>query len=158
LSAAADTTAETRDNLLREREAMAEERTNRGWRRDSGASAVEMAIVLPLLVLLVFGIIDFGRMLNAQIEISQAAREGVRLAALTEGNTAYAGMIPARVTQAAPNPGFQGGAATVVGSPVICPNASSLATVTAGYHFTGIFWRVGSGVDLRQTAVMRCGG
>ena len=61
------------------------------WRRrDAGASAVEMAIVLPLLVALVFGIIDFGRMLNAEIELSQAAREGVRLAALTEGNAAYA--------------------------------------------------------------------
>ena len=50
-------------------------RQKRWRRRDVGASAVEMAIVLPLLVLLVFGIIDFGRMLNAQIEISQAARE-----------------------------------------------------------------------------------
>ena len=129
------------------------------WRRrDAGASAVEMAIVLPLLVLLVFGIIDFGRMLNAQIEISHAAREGVRLAALTEGNPTYATMIAARVAAAAPNPGFQPGFASVVGSPVTCPNASSLATVTAGYHFTGIFWRVGPGVDLRQTAVMRCGG
>lgn len=130
-----------------------------GWRRrDAGASAVEMAIVLPLLTFLVFGIIDFGRMLNAQIEISQAAREGVRLAALTEGNAAYATMIAARVTDAAPNPGFQGGAATVVGSPVTCPNPSSMATVTAGYHFTGILWRGGPGVDLKQAAVMRCGG
>ena len=127
-------------------------------RRDAGASAVEMAIVLPLLVMLVFGIIDFGRMLNAQIEISQAAREGVRLAALTEGNPTYDTMISARVAAAAPNPGFQGGAASVVGSPVTCPNAGSLATVTAGYHFTGILWRAGAGVDLRQTAVMRCGG
>jgi Flp pilus assembly protein TadG len=131
----------------------------RSWRRrDAGASAVEMAIVLPLLVFLVFGIIDLGRMLNAQIEISQAAREGVRLAALTEGNPTYATMIAARVAAAAPNPGFQPGSASVVGSPVTCPNASSLATVTAGYHFTGVFWRVGPGVDLRQTAVMRCGG
>lgn len=126
--------------------------------RDAGTSAVEMAIVLPLLAFLVFGIIDFGRMLNAQIELSQAAREGVRLAALTEGNAAYATMIAARVTDAAPNPGFQGGAATVVGSPVTCPNSSSMATVTAGYHFTGILWRAGPGIDLKQTAVMRCGG
>lgn len=130
----------------------------RSGRRDAGAAAVEMAIVLPLLVALVFGIIDLGRMLNAQIEISQAAREGVRLAALTEGNASYASMIGARVAAAAPNPGFQGGAASVVGSPVTCPNASSLASVTVTYHFTGIFWRVGPGVDLRQTAVMRCGG
>ena len=39
-----------------------------------------MALVLPLLLILVFGIIDFGRMLNAQITVSAAAREGARVA------------------------------------------------------------------------------
>jgi Flp pilus assembly protein TadG len=50
--------------------------------RDSGAAAVETAIVLPLLLLLVFGLIDFGRMLNAQITVTEAASEGARAAAL----------------------------------------------------------------------------
>jgi Flp pilus assembly protein TadG len=132
---------------------------HKSWRRrDAGASAVEMAIVLPVLALLVFGIIDFGRMLNAQTEISQAAREGVRLAALAQSNPSYTTMIAARVSEAAPNPGFQGGAVTLVGTPITCPNVSSLATVTAGYHFTGILWRNGPGIDLTQKAVMRCGG
>ncbi len=45
---------------------------------DGGAAAVEMALVLPLLLLLVFGIIDFGRMLNAQIALTEAAREAAR--------------------------------------------------------------------------------
>jgi Flp pilus assembly protein TadG len=45
---------------------------------DRGAAAVEAALVLPLLLLLVFGIIDFGRMLNAQIKVSEAARVGAR--------------------------------------------------------------------------------
>jgi Flp pilus assembly protein TadG len=48
--------------------------------------AVEFALLLPLLVLLVFGIIDLGRVLNAQITVSQAAREGARLAALANPN------------------------------------------------------------------------
>ena len=50
--------------------------------RDRGASAVEFALVLPLLLLIVFGIIDFGRALNAQITLTQAAREGARLDAV----------------------------------------------------------------------------
>lgn len=50
--------------------------------RDRGAAAVEFALVLPLLLLLVFGVIDFGRLLHAQVTLTQAAREGGRLAAL----------------------------------------------------------------------------
>lgn len=38
--------------------------------------------MLPLLLLLLFGIIDFGRMLNAQITLTEAAREGARATAL----------------------------------------------------------------------------
>jgi Flp pilus assembly protein TadG len=54
--------------------------------RDRGATAVEFALLLPLLLLIVFGIVDFGRALNAQITLTQAAREGARLAALGEPN------------------------------------------------------------------------
>jgi Flp pilus assembly protein TadG len=49
---------------------------------DRGAAVVEFALLLPLLLLLVFGIIDFGRALNAQITLTQAAREGARLDAV----------------------------------------------------------------------------
>ena len=51
-------------------------------RLDRGAAAVEMAIVLPLLIMMILGIIDFSRVFNAQLQLSQAAREGVRLASL----------------------------------------------------------------------------
>jgi Flp pilus assembly protein TadG len=47
---------------------------------------VEFALLLPLLLLLVFGIIDFGRGINTQITLTQAAREGARLAALGQPN------------------------------------------------------------------------
>lgn len=41
-----------------------------------------MALVTPLLLMMLFGIIDFGRMLNAQITLTEAAREGARAVAL----------------------------------------------------------------------------
>jgi Flp pilus assembly protein TadG len=39
---------------------------------------VELAIVLPVLLLLVFGIIEMGRLYNAQVTLTHAAREGIR--------------------------------------------------------------------------------
>src|SRR5215472_9109196 len=60
-------------------------RARRGGER--GAAAVEFALLLPLLLLIVFGLIDFGRAINAQITITQAAREGAR--ALAFGQSTY---------------------------------------------------------------------
>jgi Flp pilus assembly protein TadG len=49
---------------------------------DRGAAAVELALVLPVLLLLVMGIIDFGMAYNRQISLSGGAREGARWLAL----------------------------------------------------------------------------
>lgn len=57
-------------------------------RGDRGAAAVEFALVLPLLLLIVFGIVDFGRAWNMQLALTQAAREGVRSVALADGTDA----------------------------------------------------------------------
>jgi Flp pilus assembly protein TadG len=52
-------------------------------RRDqSGAGLVEMAIVVPLLLLLVFGILDFGVFLYRNIELTQGVREAGRQGAV----------------------------------------------------------------------------
>jgi Flp pilus assembly protein TadG len=61
---------------------------HRAAQRDRGAAAVEFALVLPLLLLIIFGIVDFGRMLNAKILISEAAREGARAAAIAGAGAA----------------------------------------------------------------------
>lgn len=50
--------------------------------RDRGAAAVEFALVAPLLLLLIFAVIDFGRMFNQLITTTEAAREAARLAAV----------------------------------------------------------------------------
>ncbi len=51
--------------------------------RDSrGQAIVEMALVLPIFILLVMGIIDFGRLFNAQITLTHASREGARQASV----------------------------------------------------------------------------
>ena len=50
--------------------------------RRRGATAVEMAIVLPLLLALVFGIIEFGRAMMVQQILVNTAREATRRAVI----------------------------------------------------------------------------
>lgn len=61
----------------------AQKRPGRGTRASSrGQSIVETALVLPILLLLVMAIIDFGLMFNNYIVLSNASREAARLAAV----------------------------------------------------------------------------
>jgi Flp pilus assembly protein TadG len=47
-------------------------------KKNRGASAVEFAVILPLLVLLVFGIVELSLALYDQAMITNASREGAR--------------------------------------------------------------------------------
>jgi Flp pilus assembly protein TadG len=102
--------------------------------RDRGAAAVEFALLLPVLLLLLFGIVDFGLALNAQITITQAAREGARLEALgvaaatvvTKTQAAATGLRP-------PVPAVNTGTACPVGA-----GASVDAVVIVTYTYTFI--------------------
>jgi Flp pilus assembly protein TadG len=51
-------------------------------RDERGASAVEFALVLPILVLFLFGIITYGYMFSVRQALTQAAAEGARAAAV----------------------------------------------------------------------------
>lgn len=69
-------------------------------RFERGAAAVEMAIVLPVLILLIGGIIDFGRAFMSQVILTNAAREGTRVAVLTK-DASQLGNITTRAQAAA---------------------------------------------------------
>lgn len=59
-------------------------RALRGWARDErGAAVVEFAIVVPILLVMMLGIIDFGRMLAVSGGLAAAVRDGTRLAAVS---------------------------------------------------------------------------
>jgi Flp pilus assembly protein TadG len=57
-------------------------------RRERGASLVEFALLLPLLVLLVFGIIEFGWLFGQFNDVRHGTREGARFAAVNAGDEA----------------------------------------------------------------------
>jgi Flp pilus assembly protein TadG len=131
-------------------------RIRRG-RLDRGAAAVEMAIVMPLLIAMIIGIIDFSRIFNAELQLSQAAREGVRMAALGFPEAT----AQARAQAAAPNPAWGAalplGNVTVSPTCVATPGPTDTAAVVVNYPFQGIMWPPG-GMVLSQRAVMRCSG
>jgi TadE-like protein len=76
------------------------ERTSRGRRtvsagraarrRRSGQSLVEFAVVLPVFLLVLAGILDFGLGLYSQMTVINAAREGARVGVVTIGDPTVA--------------------------------------------------------------------
>jgi Flp pilus assembly protein TadG len=51
----------------------------------AGGAAVEFALVLPVLLLMVVGIVDFGRALNIHHVVTDASREAARRAVVRDG-------------------------------------------------------------------------
>lgn len=56
-------------------------------RKEEGQSLTEFALLLPLLLLLICGILDFGRVMYAYLHLSLASQETVRLAGLGKGDS-----------------------------------------------------------------------
>src|SRR5665811_2246730 len=96
---------------------------------DRGAAAVEMALVMPLLILMVMGIIDFGRIFNGEIQLSQAAREGARITALGAPGGFDTTAVTTRAKAALTNPAFQGDPSLDC---VDARNCIAIAVVTPG--------------------------
>ncbi|PKM44519.1 MAG: pilus assembly protein TadG [Firmicutes bacterium HGW-Firmicutes-8] len=49
---------------------------------EQGQAIVEMALVLPILLMLIFGIVEFGRILNTYMIVTDLSREGARKGAV----------------------------------------------------------------------------
>ena len=70
---------------------------------EKGASAVEFAIILPILIILVFGIVQFGIAYNNYIALTHAAREGARLAAVNMDEIEGIAWFENRIKESAPS-------------------------------------------------------
>jgi len=54
-------------------------------RRKAGQAMAELAILLPVLVIMFLGLVDFGMLFFAQVQVTNAAREGARAGSLYRG-------------------------------------------------------------------------
>lgn len=130
-------------------------------RSERGAAAVEFALVVPLLLLLMLGIVEFGRAFFIQSTLSGAAREGVRIMALSTNPASAQADAKAATIAAAPGLGLTSGQITVTPSPS-CPTTGTAeikATVTVTYQFAFMTDLVGGApINLTGKGVMRCNG
>jgi Flp pilus assembly protein TadG len=132
-------------------------------REEEGAELIEFVIVFPILLLILSGILEFGMLMRSYEVVTNAAREGARVA-VPDGYSAND--VQNRVTQYANAAGLGGGApvATSVDVPVTTAAGTFTArqvTVTWTYQMavlSGVSALFGSpvgNVPLASRAVMR---
>lgn len=63
-------------------------RIRRLFTRDLGQSAVEFALLAPVLLILMLGVIDFGRVYFAYVSVTNGARNGAHFASQSTGAAA----------------------------------------------------------------------
>ncbi|WP_285319120.1 TadE/TadG family type IV pilus assembly protein [Pseudarthrobacter sp. lyk4-40-TYG-27] len=119
---------------------------------ERGAAAVEFAILLPLLLMLVLGTIEFGRAYNAQITLTNAARDGVRVMAINNNPTAA--RTATQTAAASVSSTIPASAITV--SPSTCSTGTQV-TVTIKYTLSTITGIAGP-FAMTGKGVMLCGG
>ena len=65
----------------------------RGWRSEDGQALVEFALVLPFLLLLILGLVEFSRAWNTQQVLTEAAREALRHSVVANPGFSYGAML-----------------------------------------------------------------
>jgi Flp pilus assembly protein TadG len=136
-------------------------------REECGAAAVEFALVVPILLVLFFGIVNVGIVLTQQLSLSNSARQAARFAVVdVEGRTCD--QIQAEARNAAQTIGMHPddptyaltGATGTCERPCAGSTGSTDLTVTLTYHSEFVvplpIPGVPSGVDIDGEGVFRC--
>ena len=123
-------------------------------KQQQGQSLVEFALLLPMLVVILFGTVEFGRLWMTMNVLTGAAREGARVAAVTAPNTAQ---VQTAVNNVLSGASITGATITVVG-----PNAANNVTVTVRINYNVLTGTIVPGISrtlqLTRTASMRWEG
>lgn len=143
-------------------------RNNKTRGSEKGQNLVELALILPLMMVILIGVLDLGRVFFAQIAVANSAREGVRYLTTHPADRAggFAKTIEAARDQAEFS-GFPGSSFGVAASCTYtdddggCEAGRKLnlqdnrAVVTVTYTFEPIFgWILPSEISLSETAIM----
>lgn len=119
---------------------------------ERGAVAVEFALLAPILIMIMLGVMEFGRAYNAQVTLTNAARESARSMAINNSQTDARTAAKNAATQISPALADS----SIVFSAPSCTEGSQM-TVTINYSLstmTGIAGPFG----MTGTGTMLCGG
>jgi hypothetical protein len=86
-------------------------------RRSPGQALIEAALVIPMLLILTFGVVGVGRVTHAQVAVSATAREAARAGALADDTGQAQERGRARGEEVAKGYGLTGGAFTLTVDP-----------------------------------------
>ncbi len=116
---------------------------------ESGAALVEFALVLPLLLVLVFGIIDFGLYFYNDLQLTHVARDAARFASVGDVAGANAAIVGATLISTSIDSSSVDPAST--GSPATVTLTATYSTLTPLPRFVGM----GDTIAITATAIMR---
>jgi len=103
----------------------------------SGAALVEFAVVAPVFFLLIFGLLEFGRMVMCYQVMTNAVREGARVATVP-GTTSTD--VTSQVNAALANGFVNGATVTVTPSNLPALNQGDVVTIEAEVPFESVSW------------------
>ena len=126
------------------------------FKQRKGQSLVETALVIPILLLILTGIIDFGMLFNNYLVVSNASREGARSAAIgstdaqinTVVNNVASTLDPAKLT------------VNITPDQTAGRSTGSSVVVTVQYKYSMITPIIGAilpgPIELKTSTTMRC--
>jgi Flp pilus assembly pilin Flp len=131
-------------------------------RGERGQAAVEFALVVPVICLLVLALIDFGKALNYWLDTSHLANEGARMAAVLGNSPEPGGNWKQWIQQQAETTELRNGTGSVTSPAQVCvsfpngaPKIGDPVKVTVAAPYKWIPFVGGATINLRAEATMR---
>lgn len=119
---------------------------------ERGAAAVEFALLVPILIMLLLGIMEFGRAYNVQVTLTHAAREGARSMAINKNQDTARTAVKNATSHL--SPALEDG--HIAFSQPVC-QANAQTTVTISYNLSTMTGIAGP-FAMAGRGTMLCGG
>lgn len=132
------------------------QRLRRLFKNEAGQSIVEAAFVIPLFILILCGIIDFGWIFTNQLMVNNCSREGARYAIVNSGESGLTSLVTSKVISTS---GISDTSRITVSVEFVNSDDIEVTvtnTIKALTPVAGIFV-AGQDIELTSTCVMRCG-